>query len=246
MSLSSALPWTRLSRAPTWLFVAIAGVLVLTQFAAYRATPSKAVMAPALPRFADTIPATFGVWNQVAATIVQTRTENQDEGVEPGADTLPYDDAIERTYQNANGERVMLALAIVRGQQQELKIHRQELCYGGQGFDILSRRDIPLNMSDSGGPSIAGHQFLAQSTERMEAATYWIRVGDIYSINAVETRLYLMKEGVQGRMPDGVLVRASQVIGRSDELGHSYQLQQDFLRDLLAALPLAARQLLVH
>ena len=57
----------------------------------------------------------------------------------------PYDDVLMRSYTNAHGEVVMLALAYGRHQRQEIKIHRPELCYTSQGYAVL--QEIRLRSS---------------------------------------------------------------------------------------------------
>jgi EpsI family protein len=73
---------------------------------------------------------------------------------------------------------------------------------------------------------------------------YWVRIGDTVSRNPWQTRWYILREGVAGRIPDGILVRTSQVVRSADRKEASVALQQRFLADLLAALPPAQRALL--
>jgi EpsI family protein len=185
-----------------------------------------------------TIPKRFGDWTFVPTPFVQVdlavRRDDQDESAQV------YDQVLMRTYRNAAGDSVMLALAWGRQQRQEVKIHRPELCYTAQGFRIESNRPIDA----LGDGTIEGRAMLAASTRRLEPVVYWVRIGDTVSRNAWQTRWYILREGVAGRIPDGILVRTSQVVRSADRKEASVALQQRFLADLLAALPPAQRALL--
>jgi hypothetical protein len=73
---------------------------------------------------------------------------------------------------------------------------------------------------------------------------YWVRIGDTVSRSAWQTRWYILREGVAGRIPDGILVRTSQVVRSAGQKEASVAVQQRFLTDLLGALPPAQRALL--
>ncbi len=60
---------------------------------------------------------------------------------EPNMDR-PYDDVLMRAYGNSQGDIVLLAVAYGRNQRQEVKIHRPDVCYTAQGFQLVERSPI--------------------------------------------------------------------------------------------------------
>ena len=193
------------------------------------------------PPLAQMIPESFAEWHVVPET---TQNVVNPESVRQGDLNMrqPYTDVLMRVYGNPRGDRIMLAIAYGPEQRQEVKIHRPELCYTSQGFEILSRRNSKI--ATSAGESQAT-RLLVFAPGRVEAVSYWIRIGDIQNAGAVQTRLYLFGQALRGRVVDGVLVRASQIVsmvkGSSDG---SYQLQEQFLSDLLASLDPSMRSIL--
>ena len=74
----------------------------------------------------------------------------------------------------------------------------------------------------------------AQRETRLEPVTYWLRVGNDIATGPVESQLIRLKYGLRGLIPDGALVRVS-TIGLSPDA--AFALQNQFIRDLLAAIP---------
>lgn len=193
------------------------------------------------PPLAQMIPAAFAEWRvlpELTRNVVNPETVNQgDLNMRQ-----PYSDVLMRVYGNPRGDRIMLAIAYGAEQRQEVKIHRPELCYTSQGFEILSR--YKSTIATTAGPSRAT-RLLVFGPGRVEAVSYWIRIGDLQNADAVQTRLYLFSQALKGRVVDGVLVRASQIVGSvNGSSDGSYQLQERFLSDLLAALDPSMRSIL--
>jgi EpsI family protein len=200
---------------------------------------------PPTESLATLIPRSFGEWHEINRGPVEVDPNRERAGTERTI-TNPYDDVLLRTYANADGAIVQLALAYGRRQRQEVKIHRPELCYTAQGFQIrrVDRAQFP-GMGTLAEP-ISGARMLATAPGRTEAVSYWIRIGGLYSINAWAIRYQILKEGIKGKVDDGILVRASQIVsGSESDLAASYALQTSFLSELVETLPEAARRLLV-
>ena len=79
-----------------------------------------------------------------------------------------------------------------------------------------------------------------------ELVSYWIRIGSVYSESAWETRGHILTEGIQGRVPDGVLVRASRVVTDEVDAAAVHSSLEGFLAELVATAPADARRLMVH
>jgi EpsI family protein len=148
-----------------------------------------------------------------------------------------------RTYRRTDGARVMVAIAYGRRQTQEVKIHRPELCYYAQGFAVspLGSRAVELD----GARNVESLALLTQNRSRTEIVTYWIRVGDALVNDPWELRFEIFREGLEGRVPDGLLVRASSLAGSADGAERELALQHEFLADLYRVVPDATRRFLV-
>ena len=194
----------------------------------------------------DTVPKQFGEWRELPNPMVQVDTAvpttegtNRDQ---------PYDDIVSRTYVNAKGEQIMVALAYGSQQRQEIKIHRPELCYPAQGWQVerLNRTAFPL--ANGQGVNIPGFRLVAKQARGpgYELVSYWIRIGNSYSDSAWTTRLAIMKEGLQGRMTDGVLVRVSQRSNQPPSTDDVFKRQEEFAAQLVAATAPEGKILLVR
>ena len=203
-------------------------------------TPTTSMSPPGAVDLEAMVPKQFGGWTYVPSAVTQVDLSVKRDGDE-GSNTRVYDQVLMRTYRNPQGQSVMLALAWGRQQRQEVKIHRPELCYIAQGFRIESSR--PLEGLGDG--SVRGTTLLTASTRRFEPVIYWVRIGDTLSSSAWQTRLYILREGMAGRIPDGILVRTSQAMRNGSQVEASLEVQRQFLADLVAAVPPAQRAVLV-
>jgi EpsI family protein len=213
---------------------AIAAVLLAAAATAVALTP-KLSFVDDVADLEQTIPRQFGDWTEVATPYIQVDLSTRRDG-ETTTDQ-PYDQTLMRAYRNSRGEVVLLALAYGERQRQEVKVHRPDLCYVSQGFRILDLRPTTFAKVRGTDAPFEGKRMLASSRGRMEAVSYWMRIGDLYSENAWETRGYLIKEGLAGRVPDGILVRASRPVASAAEADAAFPQLEAFLVDLAAAAP---------
>src|SRR6185295_754125 len=97
-----------------------------------------------------------------------------------------YDDLLMHTYRRADGQQVMMTIAYGRNQTQELKLHRPELCYYAQGFEVhtLGRRTVQLTPART----VSSLALLTRNRTRIEVVTYWIRIDERITENAWQTR----------------------------------------------------------
>jgi exosortase B len=201
----------------------LCGMMAVTALAApaLRPVPSSAP-APDLERI---IPAAFGDW----------RLDSDDLPVPPTPEVKAnleriYSQVVSRTYVNSAGQRVMLMVAYGGDQSDALKAHRQEACYAAQGFMIdglhhgrvrAAGRDIPVT------------RMHAERGERSEPVTYWFTMGDRVVLGRVERLRVQLANGFSGRVPDGMLVRISNLSG---DVHRSYAAHEAFLAAWMAAL----------
>ncbi|MYM74150.1 EpsI family protein [Duganella sp. FT134W] len=187
------------------------------------------------------VPLEFGGWKALPTGYQQMALSVAPDGQR--TEEQPYDQVVMRTYRNAEGAIVMLALAYAKQQQQELKIHRPEICYQAQGYHASSKVD--LDIPQVSGPAIPAQRFFMSSSNRREAVSYWIRIGDDYPRSGTGARLSILEHGLHGKVPDAILVRVSTIVPGAEEAPAAYALQERFIADLVHAMPASAARLLV-
>jgi EpsI family protein len=216
---------------------------MLATAAAVMVLQPEPVVAGSEPLLAQTVPTAFGEWKEVA--FVGEQVDPAKSADDPSMDR-PYDDVLMRAYGNSRGDIVLLTLAYGRNQRQEVKIHRPDVCYTAQGFQLVSRSPVSFPVTGVGGKGVDGMRMLVTAPGRTEAVSYWIRIGDVFTDNAWSIRYHIFAQGLAGRAVDGMLVRASQIVTDSSSVSpERYRVQERFLADLVRALPKAARRQLV-
>jgi EpsI family protein len=220
--------------------ILVTAVLIGASCAAAALTP-RADVAPSRP-LAERIPARFGDWTAEPQS-VDPVVLVPGAALEPAAaESSSYDDVLMRTYRRGDGARVMAAFAYGRRQTQELKIHRPELCYHAQGFEVspLGVRAVRLDRD----LSVDSLALLTRNRSRIEVVTYWIRVGERIARGPWDIRWTIFDAGVHGHVPDGLLVRASSLAESTQDAEHELALQHEFLADLYRGTPDATRTFL--
>lgn len=242
-STGGAMPTAVSDRTPSKMSIAL-GVAMLATAAAVHFLQPEQIAADSQPVLAQSIPSSFGDWREVSPVAEQVDpARNADEA---NMDR-PYDDVLMRAYGNSRGDVVLLTLAYGRNQRQEVKIHRPDVCYTAQGFQLVSRSSVAFPVTGlSGGRQVQGMRMLVSAPGRTEAVSYWIRIGDVFTDNAWSIRYHIFEQGISGRAVDGMLVRASQIVsGPNAAPAERYRLQERFLADLVRSLPKSARRQLV-
>ncbi|PTT74987.1 EpsI family protein [Pelomonas sp. HMWF004] len=195
------------------------------------------------------LPQQVGPWQALQSNLVQMSLtpEGQDR---TAAVAATYDDTAMASYTDGNGAAVMVALAYGRSQRQEGKIHRPELCYSAQGYSVLNQTSVslPLALAGAADTTVRIHRIEAGSRQRREIVSYWIRIGDLFTTSAFQTRTHIMKVGLQGEIPDGILFRVSQVVPSDLEgaaLDAAYARQEAFMVTLASSLQGGGKKMLV-
>lgn len=219
--------------------IVITVLLVFTAIAAAFATPRfNTLKIP--PVLENVVPMQFSEWknkpNPYAQVSVNTFAQNISDAI--------YDQVLMRTYQDSAGNQVMLAVAYAGEQRQEIKIHRPEVCYPAQGFEMLGIHDHVFNIRGYATP-INGKRLIFKKGNKIEAISYWIRLGNIFPMSGLEMRVKILKEGLKGNIDDGVLVRVSTLIDDESAATAAYQLQEKFIADLISRVAVVSPNLLV-
>lgn len=187
------------------------------------------------------VPTEFGRWKEMKTGVVQMDLAPR-EGEERTTDQ-PYDQVLMRSYTRDDGAIVMLALAYGRSQRQEVKIHRPELCYVAQGFDVINRVKTTVALSPD--TTVPAYRLVTRARGRLEPVIYWIRIGNIIAETAWQSRWKIFTDGLTGTVPDGLLVRASAALPMDADLAPAFATENEFLADLFAAVKPENRHSLV-
>lgn len=141
-----------------------------------------------------------------------------------------YNQVLSRTYIDAVGQRIMLSLAYGGDQSDGLRAHRPEVCYSAQGF---STRGLRLDHLTLGQRQIPVTRLIAQQGSRVEPITYWMTIGTLVARTGLETKFAQLKYSIRGLVPDGLLIRVSNLSADTDR---SYALHDLFVTQLIAAM----------
>jgi EpsI family protein len=215
--------------------IVLAGLMASTAAITQAVAPTKR-MADQRAKFdlATRVPAAFGDWRidpQVVPLQVDADTQAR-------LDKL-YNQTLSRTYINSRGERVMLSIAYGGDQSDNMGVHKPEVCYVAQGFNIsdLHVADMAIQFG-----TLPVKQMVASAGSRVEPITYWINVGNAVRRPGFSQRLEEIRIGLTGTVPDGMLVRVSNIDSNS---AGSYRLHAAFVRELVGAMPAQDRARLI-
>ncbi|MDP1864098.1 MAG: EpsI family protein [Thiobacillus sp.] len=182
----------------------------------------------------ELIPQSFGNWKideSIAPLIANPEQEALINKI--------YNQTLSRTYINQNGDRIMLSIAYGGDQSDGMQVHKPEICYPAQGFQILKNSTDTFSTGES---IIPIKRLVATQGQRIEPITYWRTVGDAVEVSGVKWKLQQLKYGLTGKIPDGLLFRISSI--QADE-SKAYQTQDTFTRDLLKAMSPSGRERII-
>lgn len=171
------------------------------------------------------IPTEFGGW-RIDKSIIPLQVDADTQAM---LDKI-YNQTLSRTYVNSLGERIMLSVAYGGDQSDNLAVHKPEVCYYAQGFEIMKTFADEL-LTQYGKLPIK--RLLAVKGYRNEPITYWVTVGNRAVLPGIEEKLQQLKYGLTGNVPDGMLVRVSSI---DSDKNKAYQQQTIFIQDLLSSV----------
>ncbi|MDE2365979.1 MAG: EpsI family protein [Betaproteobacteria bacterium] len=177
------------------------------------------------------IPRTFGDWREEPQNAVPIVDPQQRELIDK-----IYTQTLSRTYVNSRGYRIMLALAYGKDQRDAMQVHYPEVCYPAQGFSLQEKQKGTL---ETGRGAIPVTRILTSLGQRNEPVTYWTTVGDRVVQTGIQKKLAEMSYGLNGKIPDGMLIRISSI---DPEAAHAYEVQTEFADQMLNALAPEYRQ----
>lgn len=201
------------------LMLASAGLALVIK-PAYRLADQKPPIA--LERI---VPAHFGDWHEV--------TQSTQQIVNPQEQRMLndlYSQTLSKSFVNAAGYRIMLSIAYGGDQSRDLGVHRPEVCYVAQGFQLSEKRKVFLQIGDDQVPAMRMQTHLGS---RNEPVTYWIRVGDKIVRGNLELGFARLFYGLQGQIADGLLFRVSSI---DSDSAQAFKIQEQFTSELAKAV----------
>ncbi len=162
--------------------------------------PSEAVAPLARDVLNDLVPNVIDKWSFSNKNGLVLPTEDK------LSDSL-YSHVVTRVYKSFTQLPIMLLVAYSNTQNGMLQLHRPELCYPANGFQISQtvidyfRTDYSLELPI--------RRFSAAGFQRSEQVLYWTRIGDEHPTSWAEQRLAVMRANLNAVIPDGILVRIS-------------------------------------
>jgi EpsI family protein len=179
------------------------------------------------------IPKQFGEWKldeTVAPTIFSPEVQAEIDRI--------YNQLLDRTYVNSKGERVMLVIAYGGNQSYSMQVHRPEVCYPSLGFEV---GEVSKDFIHADGTRLPVMKLVATMGPRIEPVTYWVMIGNSSVRGNLEQHLARVKYGLTGEVPHGMLIRVSTI---SANEAQSYRTEEQFVRDMLNAMPVQDRKTL--
>ena len=177
------------------------------------------------------IPHTFGNWSEEQQNSVQMVDPQQQEMIEK-----IYTQTLSRVYKDNHDYRIMLAIAYGDDQRDSMQMHYPEVCYPAQGFSLQSKQTGTLATENG---LIPVTRILTNLGQRNEPVTYWTTVGDRVFQGGLQKKLAEMRYGLNGKIPDGMLIRVSSI---DAEASRAYEMQAQFIDQMLGALTSEHRQ----
>jgi len=191
---------------------------------AWRPTVHLAALRPEMALEAM-VPKAFGTWSLDDRMPVQLVSPDTQEML-----SRLYNQTLSRTYVNRAGEHVMLSVAYGGDQSDGTRVHRPEVCYPAQGFEILSNRVVNQTLPSG---SLPVRQLVARQGGRIEPLSYWVVVGERVALSGTQQKLTQLRYTMAGIIPDGALLRVSSI---DPDIEHASRLQSRFIAELYQAI----------
>ena len=177
------------------------------------------------------VPKEFGQWSAAGSSGV----------VLPAPDALSdrlYDNLITRVYTSPH-DAVMLLLAYNNRQDGVLQVHRPEICYPVGGYDLTPTEPLFVPAL---GLQVPSNLFTATGSDRTEQVVYFTRLGGAYPRSWAAQRLAVVEENLAGRIPDGIMLRASVL---ATDRAAAVEVLRKFIGEFAAAAAPPLQRLLV-
>lgn len=201
---------------------------------AYALTPHRHVSLLGKRQIAQIIPRAFDGWN----------SRDVSDLVAPKEESLAsrlYGQTVGRVYSSAaGGPQVMMLVAHGDTQNDDLQLHRPEVCYPFFGYAI---QEDSVDQIAVGGPvSLPCRRLLAVAPDRQESIVYWSRLGEYLPLDRRQQQLDRLYTAMHGEVADGVLSRFSVAGG---DPAQAVAVLQDFVPKFVRAISPSDRAVII-
>lgn len=171
------------------------------------------------------VPGTFGDWKVDPRMLPVPPSPEVKESLD-----RVYSEILGRTYFNAKGQHIMLSIAYSGRIDHQMDVHRPEVCYPAQGFDIrgLTGGTVSTQLGN-----IPVRRLVGRLGKRVEPITYWITAGDRAVTSGFQRKFSKLLYSISGQVADGMLIRVSSL---DQDEGRAYQVQDEFINSMVSAL----------
>ena len=180
------------------------------------------------------IPRQFGEWREAtfgSSQIVDPQTKQMLDKI--------YNQTLTRTYVNPRGYAIMLSIAYGSDQSDGLQLHKPEVCYPAQGFQLDAKQAGVLTLPSGAIPAM---RLITTLGPRKEPVTYWTRIGNRVVQGGIQKKMVEIEFGLAGKIPDGVLIRISSIDGVAK---NAYEVHAQFAESMVGAVAIEDRARLV-
>lgn len=207
--------------------IALAAAMAITAGAAATLKPTKYLAdTRAELKIEPSLPNEFGDWKLVPTVSGGVVNPQQNQLL-----NILYSEIINRTYVNSAGYRVMLSIAYGKNQNDSMQVHKPEICYPAQGFQLKSNVQGALN-TDFGVMPVRRIETI-YGTQRHEPVTYWTTLGDHAVKNGIDKKMKEIEYALEGVVPDGLLFRVSSI---DPDTSRAYQSHDAFANEMSRAI----------
>jgi EpsI family protein len=119
-----------------------------------------------------------------------------------------YENLQTRIYEKEGGPSFMTLFGYNTKQQNDVQVHRPEVCYPASGFPIIHNELLTLNF---GTGDIHARYLIADRKVAHEYIVYWVRLGRRFPADWQSQRLDMAYYNIRGIIPDGFLYRCSTI-----------------------------------
>lgn len=193
----------------------------------YSRTPLRLSMPVSQENFSAAIPEKVGQWSSRKSQEVVLPPQDDSNAL--------YENLETRIYEGAGLPTIMLLIAFSSKQQNDIQVHRPEVCYPASGFPILWSRQAEIKLVSR---SVMGRELLAKRGGLRERIFYWVRVGGSFPTSWTQQRFTMAVQNLEGVIPDGALFRVSAV---EEPDNPSSEVIMNFIEAFLATVPPAFR-----
>jgi EpsI family protein len=150
-------------------------------------------------RLEDVVPTSIGPWRaQTSGAFILP---------EDTAAATAYDQIFTRRFAAPTGPDIMLLIGHGAAQSGLMRVHRPDTCYASAGFQIRGLHNVAVEVAPAA--AIPAQAFVGVRDDRVESVLYWTRIAGFFPRTLTAQRLVMLKLGLLGLIPDGLLVRIS-------------------------------------